>query len=198
MERRIGLSAPDSLLSDEPAPPRTRLPVVKTLFQESCHTARPEIGFRTRFSGNTGPARGKGSSLRQRGGTGRRQLSRKRPTRPAFTIASEIGDINRFASPTRLCGDAGPCPRVIQSGNTDRRGPISKHGPKYLRWALFEVALHACSPALSRALRAHQAAPQPPARPRGRPDRPLQEDHRGDLAHAHPQPTFAPAGVPFV
>jgi transposase len=34
---------------------------------------------------------------------------------------------------------------VLQSGNSDRRGPISKHGPKYLRWALFEVALHACT-----------------------------------------------------
>jgi transposase len=28
---------------------------------------------------------------------------------------------------------------VIQSGDTDRRGPISKHGPRYLRWALFEA-----------------------------------------------------------
>ena len=33
---------------------------------------------------------------------------------------------------------------MIQSGATDRRGPISKHGPKYLRWALFEAALNAC------------------------------------------------------
>jgi transposase len=33
---------------------------------------------------------------------------------------------------------------VIQSGSTDRRGPISKHGPRYLRWALFEAALNAC------------------------------------------------------
>ncbi len=59
-----------------------------------------------------------------------------------FSIACEIGDINRFSSPTKLCGYTGLCPRVIQSGETDRRGPISKHGPKYLRWAL--VALHAC------------------------------------------------------
>jgi transposase len=62
----------------------------------------------------------------------------------AYTIASEIGDINRFASPSKLCGYTGLCPRVIQSGNTDRRGPISKHGPRYLRWALFEAALNAC------------------------------------------------------
>jgi transposase len=44
----------------------------------------------------------------------------------------------------KLCGYTGLCPRVIQSGETDRRGPISKHGPKYLRWALFEAALNAC------------------------------------------------------
>jgi transposase len=61
-----------------------------------------------------------------------------------FSIACEIGDIGRFSSPTKLCGYTGLCPRVIQSGETDRRGPISKHGPKYLRWALFEAALNAC------------------------------------------------------
>ena len=31
-----------------------------------------------------------------------------------------------------------------QSGAVDARGPISKHGPKYLCWALFEAALNAC------------------------------------------------------
>ncbi len=62
----------------------------------------------------------------------------------AFTIASEIGDISRFASPSKLCGYTGLCPRVIQSGNTDRRGPLSKHGPRYLRWGLFEASMNAC------------------------------------------------------
>src|SRR5215211_1773379 len=62
----------------------------------------------------------------------------------AYTIASEIGDIHRFASPAKLCGYTGLCPRVKQSGATDARGPLSKHGPKYLRWALFEAALNAC------------------------------------------------------
>ena len=63
----------------------------------------------------------------------------------AYTVASEIGDITRFASPTKLCGYTGLCPRVYQSGASDRRGPISKQGSRYLRWALFEAALHACS-----------------------------------------------------
>jgi transposase len=63
----------------------------------------------------------------------------------AFTVASEIGDIERFASPAKLCGYTGLCPRVYQSGSSDRRGPISKNGSRYLRWALFEAALHACN-----------------------------------------------------
>ena len=51
---------------------------------------------------------------------------------------------SRFASPAKLCGYTGLCPRVYQSGASDRRGPISKQGPRYLRWALFEAALNAC------------------------------------------------------
>jgi transposase len=61
----------------------------------------------------------------------------------AFTIAAEIGDIARFASPSKLAGYTGLCPRVYQSGESDRRGPLSKHGPRYLRWALVEAATHA-------------------------------------------------------
>jgi transposase len=60
-----------------------------------------------------------------------------------YTIASEIGDISRFASPKQLVGYTGLCPRVIQSGERDRRGPLAKNGPKYLRWALIEAAVHA-------------------------------------------------------
>jgi len=58
----------------------------------------------------------------------------------AYTIASEIGDINRFASPRKLVGYTGLCPRVDQSGERDRRGPLRKNGPTYLRWALIEAA----------------------------------------------------------
>ena len=62
-----------------------------------------------------------------------------------YTIASEIGDISRFSSPIKLIGYTGLCPRVIQSGDVDRRGPLSKHGPRYLRWGLIEAAQHALS-----------------------------------------------------
>jgi transposase len=61
-----------------------------------------------------------------------------------YTIAAEIGDIARFASPRKLCGYTGLCPRVYQSGESDRRGPLSKMGPRYLRWALIEATSHAC------------------------------------------------------
>jgi transposase len=61
----------------------------------------------------------------------------------AFTIAAEIGEIERFPSPEKLTGYTGLCPRVLQSGDSDRRGPLSKHGPRYLRWALLEATMHA-------------------------------------------------------
>ncbi len=61
----------------------------------------------------------------------------------AYTIAAEIGDIGRFPSPTKLAGYTGLCPRVYQSGESDRRGPLSKNGPRYLRWALIEATTHA-------------------------------------------------------
>jgi transposase len=61
----------------------------------------------------------------------------------AYTIAAEIGDIARFDSPTKLAGYTGLCPRVYQSGESDRRGPLSKQGPRYLRWALVEATSHA-------------------------------------------------------
>ena len=61
----------------------------------------------------------------------------------AFTIAGEIGEIERFSSPEKLAGYTGLCPRVNQSGEKDRRGPLTKHGPTYLRWALLEATMHA-------------------------------------------------------
>jgi transposase len=62
----------------------------------------------------------------------------------AYTIAAEIGEIGRFASPEKLAGYTGLCPRVYQSGESDRRGSLSKQGPRYLRWALIEATSHAC------------------------------------------------------
>src|SRR5262249_6455917 len=58
----------------------------------------------------------------------------------AYTIAAEIGDIGRFASPRNLVGYTGLCPRVDQSADRDRRGALRKNGPTQLRWALIEAA----------------------------------------------------------
>jgi transposase len=60
----------------------------------------------------------------------------------AYTIAAEIGDIARFETAKKLCGYSGLCPRVYQSGGQDRRGRLAKNGPKHLRWALIEAAVH--------------------------------------------------------
>ena len=107
----------------------------------------------------------------------------------AFTIAAEIGEIERFASPEKLTGYTGLCPRVNQSGDSDRRGPLSKHGPRYLRWALIEATMHALKhPAYARALPAQQAPARQAARRQGRPDRHRPPARPRDLAHAHPQP----------
>src|SRR4051794_10207103 len=61
----------------------------------------------------------------------------------AYTTAAEIGGIERFASAKKLTGYSGLCPKVVQSGDKDRRGPLTKHGPKYLRWAVLEATMHA-------------------------------------------------------
>lgn len=61
----------------------------------------------------------------------------------AYTIASEIGDIGRFSSAKKLVAYTGLCPRVRQSGAHDRRGALAKNGPRHLRWALIEAAMHA-------------------------------------------------------
>ena len=60
-----------------------------------------------------------------------------------LTIATEIGDIARFCSARKLVGYAGLAPRVKQSGQSSRTGPLSKAGSKALRWAAFEAAQQA-------------------------------------------------------
>ena len=46
-----------------------------------------------------------------------------------YTIAAEIGDIDRFASAKKLCGYTGLCPKTYQSGSKDRRGHSRTPGP---------------------------------------------------------------------
>jgi transposase len=63
-----------------------------------------------------------------------------------LTLATEIGEISRFASAGRLVGYAGLSPTVIQSGQSSRTGRLSKAGSTTLRWAAVEAAQHAWRP----------------------------------------------------
>jgi transposase len=60
-----------------------------------------------------------------------------------LTIASEISDITRFSNAGKLVGYAGLSPRIKQSGQSSRTGPLSKAGSRTLRWAAVEAAQHA-------------------------------------------------------
>ena len=64
----------------------------------------------------------------------------------ALTIASEIGDISRFASARKLVGYSGLSPRVYQSGEKSRTGKLSRSGSTMLRWAAIEAAQQAWRP----------------------------------------------------
>jgi hypothetical protein len=63
-----------------------------------------------------------------------------------LTLASEIGDVARFAASRKLIGYAGLAPRVSQSGDRSRTGALSKAGSRTLRWAAVEAAQHAWRP----------------------------------------------------
>jgi transposase len=60
-----------------------------------------------------------------------------------LTIASEISDIARFPNAGKLVGYAGLSPRIKQSGQSSRTGPLSKAGSRTLRWAASTAAQHA-------------------------------------------------------
>jgi transposase len=59
----------------------------------------------------------------------------------ALLIIAEIGEPGRFTNPEQVAAYAGLTPRVRQSGDTDRRGRISKDGSKWLRWILGQAAM---------------------------------------------------------
>jgi transposase len=60
--------------------------------------------------------------------------------RTAEVIATHLGDAKRFDSADEVSAYAGLVPRQYQSGETDRRGRITKRGSKLLRSALVECA----------------------------------------------------------
>jgi len=60
----------------------------------------------------------------------------------AALIKTEIADISRFKNFNNLCSYAGLAPRIHQSANTLRNGPLSKNRCKNLQWILIENAIH--------------------------------------------------------
>jgi transposase len=60
--------------------------------------------------------------------------------RTAEVIAVHLPDAQRFRSADEVSAYAGLVPRQYQSGETDRRGRITRRGPKLLRAALVECA----------------------------------------------------------
>ena len=58
--------------------------------------------------------------------------------RTAEVIAAHLGDAKRLANANRVSAYASLVPQQYQSGETDRRGRITKRGPKLLRSALVE------------------------------------------------------------
>jgi transposase len=58
----------------------------------------------------------------------------------ALLAFADIDSIKRFKSAKHLCSYAGLVPSVYQSGNTTRRGSITKTGSRLLRWVLVQSA----------------------------------------------------------
>jgi transposase len=60
--------------------------------------------------------------------------------RTAEAVAAHLGDPKRFASGKQVSAYAGLVPRQYQSGETDRKGRITRRGPGVLRKLLVECA----------------------------------------------------------
>src|SRR5256885_1536960 len=108
-------------------------------------------------------------------------------------VHRRLGD--RRHQPLRLAGQAlrlhRPLPARLSVGqHRPARPDLQERLTLPALGALRGRAARLQPPRLPRALPAHQAPPRPPARIQGRPDRPVPQAHRGDLAHAHPQPAL--------
>ena len=77
----------------------------------------------------------------------------------AVTIATEVGELSRFARPRQLMGYSGAVARETSSGERTRRGGITKTGNAHLRRVLIEAAwAYRHRPAVGATLRKRQAA----------------------------------------
>jgi len=64
----------------------------------------------------------------------------------ATVLVAELGDIRRFEHPRDLMGYLGLIPREESSGQTQRKGGITKAGNAHARWILVETVQHAWLP----------------------------------------------------
>ena len=62
------------------------------------------------------------------------------PLQASAAIMAEIDDISRSGSKEKLASYAGLVPRQNQSGSSDIRGHITKHGPSMLRFIMVNDA----------------------------------------------------------
>src|SRR5262249_6990357 len=58
----------------------------------------------------------------------------------ALLVIAEVGDVGRFPSARHVASFAGLTPRVRNSGERIRLGPISHQGSPHLRWGLIQAA----------------------------------------------------------
>ena len=102
-----------------------------------------------------------------------------------------------FASPTKLCGYTGLCPRVYQSGERDHRGSLTKAGPKFLRWALIEAATNAARhPAYAARYQRTAARLGRPRQEGGpRPSRPALDGRRSGTCSRNVSPSLPPSSA---
>ena len=61
--------------------------------------------------------------------------------RDRAALVTTIGDVQRFPHPHRLEASLGLVPRECSSGDTQRRGPITKAGSSRTRWLLIQAAV---------------------------------------------------------
>jgi transposase len=77
----------------------------------------------------------------------------------AVTIAAEVGELSRFASPRQLMGYSGAVASEDSTGTRIRRGRITKTGNAHLRRVIIEAAwAYRYRPAVGPALRKRQAS----------------------------------------
>jgi transposase len=77
----------------------------------------------------------------------------------AVTIAAEVGELSRFATPRQLMGYSGAVPSEDSTGTRIRRGGITKTGNAHLRRVVIEAAwAYRYRPAVGAALRKRQAS----------------------------------------